>query len=76
MESVLNVVSTELTWKEREILLQADAILLKVQKEILDRSLILQSLVTGEVVEVDEIGRTRGILNAFYESEYFQLKRR
>lgn len=76
MQAMLNVVDTELTWREREILEQADAILLKVQKDILDKSLVLQSLATGEVVEVDEIGRARGVLNAFRECGYFLLRRR
>ena len=75
MKPLLNVVDTELTWREREILKQADAILLKVQKETL-KNCAFQSLETGEIVEADEIGRTRGVLNAFHECNYFLLRRR
>ena len=75
MKRITQVIDTEFTLEEREVLIKASELLHELQESFKSCS-SLTSLTTGEVVGIEEIARVRGILSAFSESTYFQTKRR
>ena len=57
--------AVELTAKERTALENAQRILLGIAELVEDHGTILGSTVTGEIVFVDELQRTAGIIDGF-----------
>ena len=72
MKKLVNVYDMELTREEKEILEKADIILDRIQRDIGENSK-LQSIENGEIVFGDELSRVRGVVSAFYESNYFKI---
>ncbi len=72
MERVENVVTTNLTVEEREILAQADTILYQIQMALGKYKGTL-SLENGDIVMGAELGRVRGILSHYADNGFFKL---
>ena len=71
MERVENVVTLGLTIEERDVLAVASDILAKVQADLAN-CIDLQAVETGELIEADELGRVRGILDGLAENLCFR----
>lgn len=71
MTKLENVVTLDLTIEERDILAVASDILAKVQVDLAN-CIDLQAVETGEVIEADELGRVRGILDGLAENLCFR----
>ena len=67
-----NVIDTNLTLEEMEMLAQADKILRKLQYD-LGSQLNMTSVETGEIISTNEFTRIRGILGALSEYRVWQL---
>lgn len=67
-----NVVDTNLTCEEMEILAEADRILCGLQFD-LGSKLDMKSLETGEVISTCELSRVRGILEALSTQRGWEL---
>ena len=67
-----NVIDTNLTFEEMEILAQADEILHKLQID-LGSQLDMQSIETGEIISTNELSRVRGIIGALSERRAWEL---
>lgn len=70
MTKVENVVTLDLTIEERESLAVASDILAKVQVDLAN-CIELRAVETGEVIESNELGRVRGILDGLAENLCF-----
>lgn len=71
MTKVENVVTLDLTIEERDALAVASDILAKVQVDLAN-CIDLQAVETGEVIEANELGRVRGILDGLAENLCFR----
>lgn len=70
MTKVENIYETDLTENEKFILRKADKILYRIQLELgNDKS--TQSFENGDLVDGSEIGRVRGILSHYSDSDFF-----
>lgn len=70
MTKVENIYETDLTENEKFILRKADKILYRIQLELgNDKS--TQSFENGDLVDGSEIGRARGILSHYSDSDFF-----
>lgn len=70
MTKVENIYETDLTENEKFILRKADKILYRIQLE-LGNNKSTQSFENGDLVDGSEIGRVRGILNHYSDSDFF-----
>lgn len=70
MTKVENVVTLDLTIEEKEVLAMASDILAKVQVDLAN-CIELRAVETGEVIESNELGRVRGILDGLAENLCF-----
>lgn len=71
MTKLENVVTLDLTIEERDALAVASDILAKVQVDLAN-CIDLQAVETGEVIEANELGRVRGILDGLMENLCFR----
>lgn len=72
MTRLTNLISTDLTAQEMEILEQANDILYGLQME-LGCQLDMTSPLTGEVISTKELGRVRGILGGLSRQRVWTL---
>ena len=72
IRQIKNVIDTELTHEEREILAQADEILYRLQLD-LGNKLNMMALESGEIISTDELGRVRGILDSLSNYRIWKL---
>lgn len=70
MTKLENVVTLDLTIEEREALAVASDILAKVQVDLAN-CIKLRAVETGEIIESNELGRVRGILDGLAENLCF-----
>ena len=70
MTKVENIYETDLTENEKFILRKADKILYRLQLE-LGYNKSTQSFENGDLVDGSEIGRVRGILSHYSDSDFF-----
>ena len=70
MTKVENIYETDLTENEKFILRKADKILYRIQLE-LGNNKSTQSFENGDLVDGSEIGRVRGILSHYSDSDFF-----
>ena len=70
MTKLENVVTLDLTIEERDVLAVASDILAKVQADLAN-CIELRAVETGEVIESNELGRVRGILDGLAENLCF-----
>ena len=69
--TVENVVALNLTITEKEILRETEKILTRLQREF-GNYIQLTALETGEIIEIDELARVKGILGGLHENAFFQ----
>lgn len=73
--TVTTTTEIELSEFERECFDRVESILATLQRYHEDRhNKTLVSLVTGEVIEIEEIARVRGILSGLVDSPVFEVK--
>ena len=72
VRNLKNMINTNLTAEEMEVLAQADEILHRLQND-LGNHLDMTSLETGEVVSTSELGRVRGIIGGLATLRVWQL---
>ena len=72
IRQIKNVIDTNLTCEEMEVLAQADEILHRLQID-LGNKLEMMSLETGEIIATEEFGRVRGVLGALSEHRAWEL---
>lgn len=72
IRNLKNMIDTNLTAEEMEVLAQTDEILHRLQID-LGKQLNMMSLETGEVISTEEFARVRGILGALSEYRIWQL---
>ena len=72
IRNLKNMIDTNLTVEEMEVLAQTDEILHRLQND-LGNQLNMMSLETGEVISTEEFARVRGILSALSEYRIWQL---
>ena len=72
IRNLKNIIDTNLTVEEMEVLAHADEILYKLQID-LGKQLNMMSLETGEIISTEEFARVRGILGALSEYRVWQL---
>jgi hypothetical protein len=72
IRNLKDMIDTNLTVEEMEVLAQADEILHRLQND-LGNQLNMMSLETGEVISTEEFARVRGILGALSEYRIWQL---
>lgn len=72
MKKLVSVYDMELTREEKEILENADLIFKKIQNEVGVHTK-MQSIENDEIVFTEELSRVRGVISAFYESNFFKI---
>jgi hypothetical protein len=72
IRNLKDMIATNLTVEEMEVLAQADEILHRLQID-LGKQLNMMSLETGEIISTEEFARVRGILGALSEYRIWQL---
>ena len=72
MKKLQNIYQSHLSEMDRQILDQAEKILLGVQLELCKQK-STQSLIDGDVVCGEEIARVRGILAHYADNEFFRV---
>lgn len=72
MKKLQNIYQSHLSEMDRQILNQAEKILLGVQLE-LGKQKSTQSLTDGDIVCGEEIARVRGILSHYADNEFFRV---